>query len=51
MKINELFSPRFFHDSRFSIGYDPDLPVLAGDPRLNPGKGIGINWHPSQPIR
>lgn len=32
-------------------GYDPDLPVLRGDPRLNPGMGLGIGWHPSQPVR
>lgn len=36
---------------RYCAGYDPDLPTLKGDPRLNPGKGIGTNWHPSQPIR
>ena len=33
------------------FGYDPDLPVLHGDPRLNPGKGLGTHWHPSQPVR
>lgn len=30
-------------------GYDPELPKLKDDPRLNPGKGLGVNWHPSQP--
>ena len=33
------------------FGYDPTLPVLNGDPRLNPGNGLGVNWHPSQPVR
>ena len=32
-------------------GYDPDLPVLEGDPRLFPGRGLGTAWHPSQPVR
>lgn len=32
-------------------GYDPDLPTLKADPRLNPGKGLGVNFHPSQPVR
>lgn len=30
--------------------YDPQLPLLRGDPRLNPGLGLGVNWHPSQPV-
>ena len=32
-----------------AAGFDPDLPVLDGDWRLNPGTGLGVSFHPSQP--
>lgn len=37
-------------DAYNPYGYDPQLPLLRGDPRLNPGLGLGVNWHPSQPV-
>lgn len=37
-------------DAYNPYGYDPALPSLRGDPRLNPGTGLGVNWHPPQPV-
>lgn len=37
--------------SRTFYGYDPQLPTLKGDWRLNPGTGLGVSWHASQPVR